>query len=352
MTDASLSIENLSAGYGGKKVLNDVTFTAPPGALLCLVGPSGCGKSTLLRIIAGLDAPYSGTVRIGDDVLTGDGVFLRPQERRVGLVFQHPSLFPHMTVKENIAFGLNKVSAGARAAKTAEMLALTGLDALASRYPHQLSGGQQQRAALARSLAPEPRAMLLDEPFANLDHTLRRDIREDVAALLKNAGVPAVMVTHDPEEALIMADRMVLLDEHGAVRQAGTPEELHNNPVDIASAAFFGVINVIEAKREGDMIVSHVGAVPARDYAPHLPDGAPAVLVTRPEGLRIEAPEASACVNAAVTGARHTGAGWLVSAALDTGEQVRFHHIYGECPAPGARVCIGVEPPHLFVFAR
>lgn len=348
----TLYIDGINYAHGHSSILKDVSFSAAPGELVCLVGPSGCGKSTLLRIIAGLADPSSGAVRIGERMLYNNGLSVRPQDRKIGLVFQHPSLFPHMTVAENIAFGLKKCNKRQKAEKVEAMLRLVGLTGMEKRYPHMLSGGQHQRVALARSLAPEPRAMLLDEPFANLDHSLRRDLREEVVDVLKTAGVPVIMVTHDPEEALIMADNMVLLSEAGAVRQTGSPETLHNHPVDVTAAAFFGVINVIDARKEGNMLVSRVGDIPAEEYAPVLPDGAEAVIVTRPEGLRMHCATGEACVNAAVTRTNHTGAGWLVTAQLDAGDTVRFHHIYGECPEIGARICIQTELPHVFVFKK
>lgn len=350
----TLHIDRISYAYDNHHVIRDISFTAEAGKLICLVGPSGCGKSTLLRIIAGLASPDSGSVRIGNTYLNyPDGRSLRPQDRKVGLVFQHPSLFPHMNVADNIAFGLKHLSKAAAAERVRDMLKLIGLEGLEQRYPHMLSGGQHQRVALARSLAPQPRVMLLDEPFANLDHCLRRDLREEVVDVLKKAGVPSIMVTHDPEEALIMADVMVLLSDKGFVRQVGSPETLHNHPSDLESAAFFGVINVIDAKREGDDIISEVGKISADEYAPDLPDGAEAVIVTRPEGLRIHCDQHDTpCINAVVTRARHTGAGWLVAARLDTGTHVRFHHIYGECPEQGERICIQTVPPHLFIFPK
>ncbi len=356
---SSLRIEQVGYAFGETPVLADVSFTVAPGELVCLVGPSGCGKSTLLRLIAGLAELPHGSIHLNGHTLATPDRHVPPQQRRIGLVFQHPSLFPHLSVRDNIAFGLRHRPRAERDAAIARMLRLVGLAHKAVAFPHMLSGGQHQRVALARALAPEPHAMLLDEPFANLDNQLRRELREEVTDLLSEAGIPVIMVTHDPEEALIMADRMVLLSESGTIRQIGTPEAIHNHPVDVQAAAFFGVINRIPGHIEGDRITSSLGELPTAEYAPHLPDGTAVEIVTRPEGLRIPR-QGNVCVNARVIRARHTGAGWLITAALeaktdgaaDEGLTVRFHHIYGECPGIGERVCIAYEPPHIFVFAR
>ena len=351
-----LSLSNISFRYGTQQVLDNVSFTVKAGELLCLVGPSGSGKSTLLRLIAGLMPVQHGAIRIGDTLL-GDGAHhLSTQKRRAGLVFQHPSLFPHLTVRQNIAFGIGALSKQKQREKVDSLLAMIDLHAHADRPPHTLSGGQQQRVALARALAPEPRIMLLDEPFANLDYRLRRDIAEEVLGLLKQARIPIIMVTHDPEEALMSADRMVLLSKAGQIKQMGEPDMLHNHPVDVETAAFFGPINRIPARVQGDEIISALGTLPASDYLESPQQKQKLLIVTRPEGLRMrdknETPNAPP--NAVVTKTRHTGAGWLINAqvaAPDGAEfTVRFHHIYGDCPQIGTKLSITLQPPHVFVF--
>lgn len=342
---SNLTIQNLSHAYGQREVLHDVSFHVAPGELACVVGPSGCGKSTLLRLIAGLERIQQGDILIDGVSLTGVPV----RQRHTGLVFQHPSLFPHLTVRENIIFGLHKQAREEQRHISNRLLAMIGLEERANAYPHQLSGGQHQRVALARALAPRPRVMLLDEPFANLDHALRCEIREDVVGLLKEAGIPIIMVTHDPEEALMMADRMVLLYADGRMHQLGEPDSIHNAPVDVDAAAFFGPVNRLPGRVEGEVIHSRLGDLYKADYAPQLADGSEVLVVTRPEGLRM-AREGEPCVTVKILSVRHTGAGWLVKAALPEGDIVRFHHIYGHRPMVEEACCITYEPPHVFVF--
>ncbi len=346
---AELSLSDISFHYNDRKVLDGINFTVKPGELVCLVGPSGCGKSTLLRLIAGLTPLQSGTIEVGSTVVADNKHHLAPKDRHVGLVFQHPSLFPHLTVGQNIAFGIKHLSKEYQQKKVGELLQMINLEQYADRFPHTLSGGQQQRVALARALAPEPKVMLLDEPFANLDYRLRRDIAEEVIAVLKEAKIPILMVTHDPEEALMMADRMALLSDTGAIRQIGEPELLHNHPVDIEAAAFFGPINRIPATIERDKIISPLGELPAKEYLNKYQDGQNVLIVTRPEGLCINASH-DRCVNAVISNIRHTGAGWLISAQVDENISVRFHHIYGDCPKAGDSACISFKAPHVFVF--
>lgn len=346
---AELSLFDISFHYNERKVLDGINFTVKPGELVCLVGPSGCGKSTLLRLIAGLTPLQSGAIGIGNTVLADNQHHLAPKDRQVGLVFQHPSLFPHLTVGQNIAFGIKHLSKEDQQKKVDELLQMINLEQYANRFPHTLSGGQQQRVALARALAPEPKVMLLDEPFANLDYRLRRDIAEEVIAVLKEAKIPILMVTHDPEEALMMADRMVLLSDTGAIRQIGEPELLHNHPVDIEAAAFFGPINRIPAYIEKDKIISPLGELPAKTYLREYNHGQKLLIATRPEGLCIN-DNKNKCVNAVITNIRHTGAGWLIHAEVDENILVRFHHIYGDCPKAEDSVCISFKTPHVFVF--
>ncbi len=344
-----LKLSDITFAFGEKRALDRVSLTVRPGELMCLVGPSGSGKSTLLRLIAGLTRLQSGSIRLGKRVLADKTTHIPTQKRHVGLVFQHPSLFPHLNVRQNIAFGIRHLPREECEDAVTRLLRMINLEYCAERAPHTLSGGQQQRVALARALAPEPSVMLLDEPFANLDYRLRRDIAEEVIGLLKQANIPIMMVTHDPEEALVIADSMVLLSQHGEIKQTGAPDSLHNHPVDIETAAFFGPVNSIPAKIEGGQIVSMLGTLPADDYLKRHREGQQVVIITRPEGLRIQSGEAH-CVNAKVTKTRHTGAGWLINAEVGNGLSVRFHHIYGDCPAVGEKVCISFQSPHVFVF--
>ncbi len=345
-----LSIRNLSHAYGNTPVLRDVSLDVSAGKLTCLVGASGCGKSTLLRLIAGLETVQSGDIAYNNTTLASETQHIPASQRNIGLVFQHPALFPHLNVERNIRFGLRHLPKDQQHTITQTMLELIGLSNYAKRYPHQLSGGQHQRVALARSLAPSPTMMLLDEPFANLDHAMRRNIREDILHTLAQANIPIIMVTHDPEEALMMADTMVLLGQHGRIHQTGSPDALHNQPADIEAAKFFGHINVLEGHHKGGMIATPLGELPVSALH-HVPNAQALHIVTRPEGIRTtRANETGAplCVSAVA----HTGAGWLVSGHLPEGQLMRLHHIYGTRPAIGDIMHITFEPPHIFAFTQ
>lgn len=229
----------------GAEILRGVSLRAEPGELLCLLGPSGAGKSTVLRVLAGLTRPQAGSVRLGERVLAQDGgSHVPPEGRRIGIVFQELALFPHLSVRGNIAFGLHG-KASAQAARVDELLSALGLHSFAQAFPDALSGGQKQRVALARALAPQPAALVLDEPFSGLDGCLRDAIREEIFPLLKAQGTPVVLVTHDADEALRHADKIVLMRD-GLVEQDGTPEELYFHPRSAFAMRFFGECNEVQ----------------------------------------------------------------------------------------------------------
>ncbi|MEW6580205.1 MAG: ABC transporter ATP-binding protein, partial [Chloroflexota bacterium] len=249
---------DLRKSFGSVRAVEAVSFTLRRGEVLALLGPSGCGKTTVLRLIAGLERPDGGTIHLGGRMVSGPGVFVPANRRRVGLVFQDYALFPHMTVEKNIAYGL--AGRDNRRQRVAEMLALVGLDGLGGRYPHALSGGQQQRVALARALAPQPGMVLLDEPFSNLDVALRRQVREDVQRILRDAGVSAILVTHDQEEAMSLADRIGLLFD-GALHQLGTPRDLYERPASRRAALFMGAANLVPGHAQGTLARTPLGEV-------------------------------------------------------------------------------------------
>jgi len=230
------------------------------GEVLCLLGPSGCGKTTLLRLIAGFERPDAGCVEVAGKVVASDRVMVRPEHRRIGFVFQDFALFPHLTVLDNVAFGL-RGSREEKRRRAAEVLALVGLTVFDSRYPHQLSGGQQQRVALARALAPQPHILLLDEPFSNLDASLRGSTRDEVRAILERSGTTAIMVTHDQEEALSFGDRVAVMRD-GKVQQVGTPEEVYFQPSTAFVASFLGRTNLLRGQADGRTARTAIGAVP------------------------------------------------------------------------------------------
>ena len=253
-----LEYDDLRHRYGERDVLRGVSFAAPAGEVTCLLGPSGSGKSTLLRLAAGLERVQGGAIRLDGAVLCDSRRQPPPERRPVGLVFQDNVLFPHMTARENVAFGLRHLPAQSRQETAARQLASVGLASMGERFPDTLSGGEQQRVALARALAPAPKVMLLDEPFANVDATLRRALREDARRALRDAGSVALVVTHDPEEALELGDRIVVLGD-GRVLQAGAPSEIWQRPAEARVAAMFGQAQRLGGRAKAGVVHTSFG---------------------------------------------------------------------------------------------
>ena len=281
-TEQGLTVEGLTRRFGGRDVVSNVSLRVAPGQVTCLLGPSGCGKSTTLRMIAGVDRPDAGRVSVNGQVLSDDAIHLPPERRHIGLMFQDFALFPHLSVAENVAFGLS----GTRAEKHAraeEMLARVHLAGFAPAYPHELSGGEQQRVALARAIAPKPGIMLMDEPFSGLDNRLRDGIRDETLDILKEEGTAVVLVTHEPEEAMRMADEIALM-RAGRIVQQGAPYNVYNAPVDRQAASFFSDVNVIRGRVQGALTDTPFGAF----LAPGVPDGTEVEIVIRPQHLRID----------------------------------------------------------------
>lgn len=281
-TPPRLEVRNLKRSFDGRVVVDDVSLSIQPGQVTCLLGPSGCGKSTTLRMIAGVEMQDSGEIHV-DGNLVCDTVFRVPAERRrIGLMFQDFALFPHLTVADNVAFGLTG-SAAEKRARVGEMLDRVDLRRFIDAWPHELSGGEQQRVALARALAPEPRIMLMDEPFSGLDNRLRDEIRDTTLTILKEAGTAVLLVTHEPEEAMRMADDIALM-RNGKIVQQGAPYNIYNAPVDKAAVAFFSDINVICGTVRGALTDTPFGQF----LAPGVPDGQEVEIVIRPQHLRID----------------------------------------------------------------
>lgn len=248
---AALELKSVGKRFGDTDVLSDIDLSVERGEIICLVGRSGCGKSTLLRIVAGVETPDRGSVSLNGSAVADSAVFVEPEKRNIGFVFQDYALFPHLTVEQNVMFGLRTLAKAEARRRAMEMIEHVHLQELAKRYPHTLSGGEQQRVALARALAPQPGLLLMDEPFSNLDRGLRDNVREETLGLLRQLGTTAIMVTHDPEEALSAGDRVVLM-QRGRIVQSGTGYEIHDNPKTRYAADFFCAFNKIEGRvRQG-----------------------------------------------------------------------------------------------------
>ncbi len=274
MTAPVISASDLRVSFAGVPALDGFSLDVPAGSLVALLGPSGCGKTTALRSIAGFQQVDAGSIEIRDRVVTGVGVFVPPEKRRVGMVFQEFALFPHINVAENVGYGVRGAD---RVQRVAETLKLVGLVGYENRFPHELSGGEQQRVALARALAPEPDVVLLDEPFSNLDAPKREQMRRELRRIIRTAGVTAVFVTHDQAEALAIADLVAVMRD-GRVVQTGTPDEVYGAPVSPWIARFLGDAVTFDGVVSNGAVSTPIGVVGAG-----LADGTPAQVMIRPE---------------------------------------------------------------------
>ena len=286
---AEVDVDSVSVAYGrGPDAVADVSLRVEPGSIVALLGPSGCGKTSLLRAIAGLERPRAGTISIGGRTVSGPNTWVKPEHRQVGMVFQDGALFPHLTVADNIAFGLtsSKPTRAQRSERVEELLRLVDLVGLGDRLPDTLSGGQQQRVALARSLAPNPSVLLLDEPFSALDAGLRVQVRAEVARILREIGVTSIFVTHDQDEAFVLGDQVAVMRE-GRIEQVGTPDELYRTPRTRWVAGFVGEANFVPGTPGADpgSFDTALGTVPVGNGI-DAPSGSVAVLV-RPEQVEL-----------------------------------------------------------------
>jgi iron(III) transport system ATP-binding protein len=261
--------------------VDGLSLDVAEGEIVALLGPSGCGKTTTLRLVAGFETPDAGTVTIRGAIVAGEGRHVPPEARGVGIVFQDYALFPHLTVADNVRFGLHRTGRGARDKRVAETLSLVGLEAFAARYPHELSGGQQQRVAVARALAPAPALMLLDEPFSNLDADLRAQMRDEVEGLLRSTGTTAIFVTHDQEEAFTLADRVGVLSG-GRIEQLAAPEDVYHHPASQFVAEFVGAADFAPGLVTSEGIVTELGVFANVDGHSH---GARVRVMIRPDDI-------------------------------------------------------------------
>ena len=353
---ARLEIKDLRRSYQGRTVVDGVSLRIQPGQVTCLLGPSGCGKSTTLRMIAGVEMQDSGSIYV-DGKLICDTVFRVPPERReIGLMFQDFALFPHLSVAENVSFGLKNIGKADKRARVEELLERVDLLRFIDGYPHQLSGGEQQRVALARALAPKPRIMLMDEPFSGLDNRLRDGIRDETLSILKEQDTAVLLVTHEPDEAMRMADQIALMRD-GRIVQQGAPYNVYTRPLDRASVAFFSDANVLRAEVSGALAVTPFGQF----LAPGVADGTAVDIVFRPQHLRIDfdrggqGPKPTAVdgtpARAVVDRARFMGNESLVEFRMDYDGSILKATVPNVfLPQPGAVMWLTVRRDRCFVF--
>ena len=336
----AVSVRNLAKAFGPSEVLRGIDLMVPEKSVTAILGPSGCGKTTLLRLIAGFDAPDSGEILLGDQLVCGNGRFVPPQHRRVGYVPQEGALFPHLDVGDNITFGL-KGRARRGGYRVEELLALVGLNPdVRQRFPHQLSGGQQQRVALARALAPEPSLILLDEPFSSLDAGLREGTGRAVVAALKAVQTTAVLVTHDQSEALSLADQVAVMRD-GILAQVGTPHEVYRAPADLGVAEFVGAAVVVDADVVDGSASSDLGTLHVMAGY----DGGKARLLVRPEQIELGGPSQGA-VEARVVEVSYFGHDAAVHLqVLASGRLVTARVSGTSVPVPGTLVQVSVAGP-------
>ena len=350
MPDATaLELKNIRHAYGETTAVDDFNIDVQAGEVVCLLGPSGCGKTTALRVAAGLETLQRGEVIVGDIVVAGPDTQVPPEQRGIGLVFQDYALFPHLTVLQNVEFGLNRLSAGEKNIRAVTVLEQVGMKWATARYPHTLSGGQQQRVALARALAPRPPVILLDEPFSGLDARLRDQVRDESLHILKESGTAALLVTHDAEEAMFMADRIGVMRD-GHLVQFDKPDELYMRPKDAFVAEFFGEVNKVYGTASHGIVNTPIGDFPA----PAFSDGQKAEIIIRPEAINVGAERADAALCGKVLASRMLGRTSLIHLCLCQHAKEEFHlhsRVPGRyLPAENETVSIEFDPVRAFVF--
>lgn len=338
---AGVELRGLSKAFGAVQAVRQVDLVTQAGSLTALLGPSGCGKTTTLRLIAGFEAPDAGEVLIADRPVAGGGVWVPPERRRVGMVFQHLALFPHLDVAGNLAYGLRGLDRRARRSRVGELLELVGLSGYEGRYPDQLSGGQAQRVAVARALAPRPAVLVLDEPFSSLDVGLRAELRAELRRILGAEGVTAVLVTHDQEEALSLGHEVVVMLD-GRVAQVGTPDEVYQRPATPQVAAFLGEANFLAAEARGGWMDTDVGALKVDA------DDGPCLALMRPEDIVVAESDDGP---GRVIDTRYHGHDQVVTVRCPSGAHVRARLQGQRRLEPGARVLLRYGGERMVTFS-
>ena len=347
MTTGTLYVDNIYASAEHKRFfVRDVSFKLEAGTFACLLGASGCGKTSLLRCIAGLQKIQSGTIRIDDRVLNEGSKHVPAEQRDISMVFQDYALFPHFTVEKNIGFGIRSLPSGKRKKRVAEMLNLIGMESFAKRYPYELSGGQQQRVALARAIAVDPKLLLLDEPFSSLDASLRPEIAEEVKELVSKAGATTLMVTHDQNEALTMADMLGVMDK-GELLQWDSAYNVYHRPVSRTIASFVGLGDFVKGRIiTGNRIESALGTFPADT---HFKVGEMVDVLIHPDDIIHDDDSA---MQAVITKKQFRGSDFLYQLRLDNGELVHCfapsHHNH----SIGSEIGIVVDTMHVVAFSE
>ncbi|MBC8160602.1 MAG: ABC transporter ATP-binding protein [Roseiflexaceae bacterium] len=341
---AIVELRNVSRRFGQSSApaLDGLSLEVLRGEIMALLGPSGCGKSTTLRLIAGLEQPDDGEIWLNGAMVASPRHSAPPEARGIGMVFQDYALFPHLTVLENVAFGLHRLPKSQRHARAAQALALVGLGEFGARYAHQLSGGQQQRVALARALAPRPAVVLLDEPFSNLDAALRVQMRDDLRDILRRAEATAIFVTHDQAEALALGDRVALL-RAGRLEQVGRPDELFQRPRTRFVAEFMGAADFVPAQVVGGVLLTELGRV---DQALPLPDGTQLDLLVRFDDLEL-LPQDHGC--GVIVGRTYEGPSFMYLVEMESGLRLRCQTSHICRYQLGDRVCVDLRHDHALV---
>ncbi len=342
---ARLDFEDICHSFTpGTETLTDVSLVAEPGEVLCLLGPSGSGKTTLLRIAAGIEPQTTGRVLLNGREIAGPSVFLPPESRSIGLVFQDFALFPHMTILDNVRFGLTALSGGEARKEALIALSRVGLESYATSYPHILSGGEQQRVALARALAPRPAVLLMDEPFSGLDSRLKDLVRAETLAILRESRATAIVVTHDAEEAMRMGDRIALLKD-GRLVQAGRAEDLYLRPANLFVAGFFSELNVFEGDVCDGMVDTVLGTIDANA----LPDGVQAKIAVRTTGFDVS--ESAGSIEARIISRRYLGVVELLELAIPGAETpVRARVRSGALSSKARDIWLSLRPADVLLF--